>query len=43
MGYRYRADKNSRGRQDLGRLAKSAALTCGVMAAMFTFQANILA
>jgi hypothetical protein len=40
MGYTYRAKKDSRARHDLGRIAKSAAVTFGVMAAMVGYQAN---
>jgi hypothetical protein len=40
MGYTYRAKKDSRVRHDLGRIAKSALVTFGVMAAMVGYQAN---
>lgn len=40
MGYTYKANKESRKRQDLRRLAKSALITLGVMAAMVGYQVN---
>ena len=40
MGYTYRPAKNSRGRADGGRLAKSALITLTVMAGMVGYQST---
>ncbi len=39
-GYTYKANKDSRRRHDLGRIAKSALLTLGVLAAMIGYQST---